>query len=182
MKNITSALVLISAFTLFGCGQEAGESSSQGMNEIARPAEAEQPPTLPGGFFLQEDPPGVRPLHQAMANANAGEQVTFTGYIGGRAEPFTEGRALFLVTDSEKAPACTDACEIPWDACCVPRETIAANSAAVQVVDEAGQTLRLGMKGKEGLAPSVGVTVVGKVREANDEVFIVDASALKVHP
>jgi hypothetical protein len=179
MKNIASTLILISAFGLFGCGQETGESPNPAGKEIA---EAEQAPNLPGDFFLQEDPSGTVPLHEARANATTGEEVAFTGYIGGRAEPFTEGRALFLVTDSEKAPACTDACEVPWDACCVPRETIAANSAAVQVVDEAGGTLRLGLKGKEGLVPGAGVTVVGEVREASEDVFIVDASALKVHP
>ncbi len=137
---------------------------------------------LPEGLFQQAAPADAAPLAEVRAAAEPGDTVAFHGYIGGRMEPFTEGRAMFLVADSEEAPACTpDTCPTPWDACCIANEKIAANSATVQVVDDDGKLLGIGLNGVQGLAPGTELTVVGKVREANDSVFIVDATRLAIH-
>jgi hypothetical protein len=130
--------------------------------------------------MLAAAPGDVIPVAEARRTAKTGDTVSLAGYIGGRAEPFTEGRAVFLLADSEAAPACTDACAVPWDACCTPRETITANSATVQVVDAGGMPLKVGLEGRDGLKPGATVTVVGKVREAGDAVMIVDATGLWV--
>lgn len=176
MRNIASTATLATLLAVAGCGQQGAESPG------AAAPEAPQATSLPDGFFLAEAPADAPPLSQARASAAAGQEITFTGYIGGRAEPFTAGRALFLVADTEAAPACIDACPIPWDACCTPGDVIAANSATVQVVDDEGRPLRLDLNGLNGLAPGAGVTVVGSVREAGGGILLVDASGVSVAP
>ncbi|MEQ8820805.1 MAG: hypothetical protein RLY93_11225 [Sumerlaeia bacterium] len=179
MKLIPTTLAFASILALAGCAQEGAESTgATAAQETTAAAPAEQAPALPEGFFLAEAPANALTVSQARANAKAGDDIALTGYIGGRVEPFTEGRAIFLVADSEVAPACTDACAVPWDACCVPRDTIAANSATIQVLDADGKTLKVDLKGQNGLEPGAEVTVVGKVREANESLLIVDASGI----
>ncbi|MDK2971981.1 MAG: hypothetical protein PWP23_1736 [Candidatus Sumerlaeota bacterium] len=176
MKHIVSAFALASVAALVGCAQEETKATSASN---ASP-QTQQVAAIPEGLFLEEGPADAVTLAQARATAKPGEEIAFTGYIGGRAEPFTEGRALFLVADSDEAPACTDGCPKPWDACCIPSETVAANSATVQVLDGAGQALRMNLKGENDLAPGSRVTVIGKVREANEAIFVVDATGIRV--
>ena len=176
MKLIVHPLGLATILVLSGCGQEGRESQSTSSFAM----ETRQAAELPNGFFLNEVPSNAVPLSQARVNAKTGESIAFTGYIGGRKEPFTVDRAIFLVADAEKSPTCDDGCQTPWDACCTPSEVIAANSAAVQVLDTNGQTMRLSLKGLNGLVPGVQIAVFGKVREANDNVFIVDASGVAI--
>jgi hypothetical protein len=180
VKHLATTFILAAALVLSGCSEDASETASTGATtESAEPGMAPEP-ALPEGFFLAQAPGNALPLSQARAKARTGDEIAFSGYIGGRAEPFTEGRAIFLVADSKEAPACTDGCPAPWDACCVPGEKVAANSATVQVVDAEGKTLRMNLNGQQGLAPGAEVVVVGKVREANDAVLIVDATGLSV--
>ncbi len=162
---------------LAACGGPAPDT-----NDASGPSsEAGAIDALPDGLFLETPPADAPRLSEARDAAKVGENVTFQGYIGGRAEPFTEGRAVFLAVDAENVPACDpNRCKVPWDACCVPGGQIAANSATVQVVDKEGKLLGIGLNGAHGLVAGAAVTVVGKVREANENVFIVDAAGLAV--
>ena len=176
MKSILLSFVLaVTLASVCSCDRQAADdqSAKSATNETPQAA------ALPDGFFLKEAPGDAVPLSKARAAAEIGESIAFTGYIGGRSAPFTDERAIFLVVDSEKAPACSGVCQTPWDACCTPTEVIAANSATVQVADVNGQTLRLSLNGHRGLVPGALVTVVGKVR-ANDTAFIVDASGVVI--
>lgn len=180
MKKTLSTLALGALIALAGCGQEAAqtEPTQPQASSAASSAEAK----LPEGLFLKEAPTGAKKLHEVRAAAKAGDAVTFTGYAGGRANPFTDQRAIFLVADAEKTPPCTDGCKTAWDACCSAPEVIAANSATVQVADASGQILKTGLRGKAGLAPGSAVTISGKVREANSSMLLVDASGIWVAP
>jgi len=157
---------------LIGCSQEqAANNNSDSSNQVA---------SLPEELFLREKPAEVS-VSEARTAAVEGEQITLTGYIGGRIEPFVEGRAMFLVTDIEKAPQCTDGCPIPWDACCTPGDVIAANSATIQIVNDEGLTVPLSLKGENGLEAGKHITAIGQVHSVNDDVLIVDAENLFVH-
>jgi len=166
----TLVIATLTLGLLTGCG---GPAPNQ--DESTPPAAK-----LPEGLLLTAVPEGAVSLSEARANAAVGETVAFTGYIGGRVEPFTEGRALFLMADTENAPACTDECATPWDACCTASDTIAANSATVQLTDAEGKLLHLSLQGRHGLAPGAALTVVGEVRQANEAVFVVDATGIAV--
>ena len=169
----TIATLALAVFAT-ACGGE--ESSKTPVSEVANA------PQIPAGILAENPPTNAQPLHVVRASAKQGDTIVFTGYIGGRAKPFTEGRAVFTVADSEKAPACSDGCPIPWDACCTPSDVIAANSATVQIVDEGGSLLRLGLEGVGNLRPGAEVTVTGKVREASGGLLIVDAESLFATP
>ncbi|MDX1972483.1 MAG: hypothetical protein SFY68_08135 [Candidatus Sumerlaeia bacterium] len=150
---------------------ESGEKTVHSLSEDAG--------KLPSGILLTTAPEARR-LTEVKPTAKAGEEITFTGYIGGREEPFTEGRALFLVADEVAAPQCTDGCPTAWDACCTPREAIMANSASVQLVDKEGKVLKLNLNGADGLIPGSRVTIRGKVETLSESVFVVNATGIHV--
>jgi len=180
MNKLTLTLALATVAFVVGCSQET--STLQDTTSVEKPeVVAAAEPTLPDGFFLSEAPANVISLSKARSSAKAGEDVVFTGYIGGREQPFTEGRAMFVMADSVEAPQCTDSCPVPHDACCTPGDVIAANSATVQVVDEEGKMMKLDLDGMNNLKAGGEVTIVGKVREANEGVFIVDANGVAIN-
>ena len=73
-----------------------------------------------------------------------------------------------------------DHCKTPWDACCEPQETIAAGAATVQVVNDKGQPLKVGLNGHKGIAPGKDVTIAGKVRSADANNLVIDATGIYV--
>ncbi len=169
----TIPAVLFAALALSGCREQAAPPPPQ-------PSAAA--PTLPAGLFTSAPSSDTKPIAEVRANAKPGDTIAIEGYIGGRAKPFTEGRAVFLLADVEKAPPCDDGCETPWDACCEPSETILANSATVQVVDAQGAPLKVSLEGTNGLKSGAVVTVTGKVREAGERILLVDASGISIKP
>ncbi|MCB2156888.1 hypothetical protein KQI84_18575 [bacterium] len=180
MKHKITPFILASAFVFAACSQETTKTANA-PQEMRTTGETESAIALPQGFFLSETPANATSVSATRSSAQVGEEVTVTGYIGGRAEPFTDGRAIFLLADSEKAPACGNECRIPWDACCVPGDVVAANSATIQVVDSDGKTLRLGLQGINDLAPGAEITVQGTVHQANDAIFILNANGIAMN-
>ncbi len=180
MRKTASFLLLVSAIALHGCGDTSAERPNTEASAPSAAEGARRAPALPDGFFLAAEPAGAISVSEARASAKTGDDIVLTGHVGGRSEPFVENRAVFLLADAAKAPACADECGTPWDACCVPGETIAANSATVQVVDSDGNALHVSLSGRNGLAPGSEVTVQGRVREAGDAILIVDATGMTV--
>ncbi|MDX2176299.1 MAG: hypothetical protein SF028_07490 [Candidatus Sumerlaeia bacterium] len=171
---IIAAAALAAALVLSGCSEPAAVTAPPAAPTSAAPA-------FPPALFAAPPAADAKPLAAARASAKAGDTVSFVGYVGGRAEPFTESRAVFLVADLEKAPPRADGCKSPLDACCTPPpEDIAANSATVQVVDAQGAPLKLSLDGQGGMKKGALVTVTGKVREASANVFVVDATGISV--
>lgn len=169
------AALMITTLALSGCREE------QASAPVPKPAATT--PVLPSSLFVVNAPADAKPIAAVRSDAKAGDTVAFTGYIGGRPEPFTEGRAIFLVADPVAAPPCSDGCKTPWDACCTPSEDIIANSATVQVVDVQGVALKIGLDGQGGLKSGARVAIAGKVREsAAGGVFIVDANTITALP
>ena len=174
MKHaVTIPAALIATLALSGCREQAAPPPAQ-LSAAA--------PILSAGLFTSTQSSDAKPIAEARAHAKPGDTIAIEGYIGGRAKPFTEGRAVFLLADVEKAPPCDDGCETPWDACCEPSETIIANSATVQVVDAQGAPLKLSLDGTNGLKSGAVVTVTGKVRETGERILIVDATEITIKP
>jgi hypothetical protein len=171
MKTIQILFAGLALIALTGCSNQPEDKSapSETIQEV------QQNSGLPDNLFLREAPGNAVSVSEARELAKKGEEITFKGYIGGRVEPFTDGRALFVVADEKKAPACEDGCKTYWDACCTSGDIIAANSATVQIVDENGKLLQKDIRGTNGLEPGAVVAVRGKVREVNENILIVDA-------
>ncbi len=89
------------------------------------------------------------------------------GRIAGRRDPFTAGRASFMMTDMSLA-VCEDGCKTPWDHCCDDQKDILANAATVQLVDDKGEVIKSEAKGVHGLTPNAELVVVGKVKSKDD--------------
>ena len=139
---------------------------------------------IPAATFLKDKPKDAKPVREAKSKAKAGEKITIVGRVGGRADPFVKGRAMFLIADPS-LKACNelpgDKCTKPWDFCCESPETMKACLATVQIVNKDGKLLKVSAEGAGGLKPLSKVTVVGVVREvSNDGAFIVDAEGIFV--
>lgn len=98
---------------------------------------------------------------QARQEAKNGDQVV----LQGRVKDFVDGRAVFTIMDSS-IPSCSDVpgdnCPTPWDYCCETKESIVANTATVQLVDEEGKPYKGNIKGLNDLDNLTTVVAQGK--------------------
>ncbi|MBL8990227.1 MAG: hypothetical protein JNJ48_01465 [Phycisphaerae bacterium] len=141
---------------------------------------------LPADLFIAAAPADAQGVKAAKQAAGPGQKVVVRGRVGGSADPFVDGRAVFTLMDFT-LPACSDnpddACATPWDYCCEKRADITANAATIQVTDASGAPLKVGLKGASGLAPLSEVVVIGTVTQKDDSgVFVVRAEKLHVGP
>ena len=114
-----------------------------------------------------------------------GDEVVFLARVGGRAKPFADGFAIFVVADpsliSCELMGDEDHCPIPYDYCCEDPKKITEGIATIQVVDSNGSPLRATMEGAGGLEGSKFLVVDGVVTEKNDDgLFTVDARKIWV--
>jgi hypothetical protein len=159
--------------------------AANGINALVITAEKLHIPraSLPAGFFLESVPENAKDLSSLRKSGEVqpGDIVAIRGRIGGSAQPFVDGRAIFTLVGRD-LKACNekpgDTCPMPWDYCCEEPGDIRANSATVQVVDEKGQPLRTDLKGRMGLKELTEVVIVGKVATADNKVMIVNATGI----
>jgi hypothetical protein len=181
----TVLLGSIALFIAWGCEQKSAtssQSSPSGGNGSS--AQQKASPALPATLFLTAAPADARDVKAAKTGLKVGDEVTLRGRIGGSSQPFVDGRAVLTIVD-KALPACSDNpddnCATPWDYCCESRADILANSATVQVVDQAGQPLKIGLENAQGLNPLREIVVVGKVAQRDDAgVLVVNATGLFV--
>ncbi len=139
---------------------------------------------LPSSLFVNEAPPNARAVGELKADAQATGEVVVFGRIGGRAEPFVDGMAAFILAD-RSMKQCNelhgDTCKKPWDYCCEPRESLAAKTATIQIVDAHGTPLRTAAQGQHGLTPMAEVTIAGTILPRPDtSVLVINASKIYV--
>ncbi len=172
-RTLLASIAVISV-SLLGCTTKMEPVANGGATSVGLPAHA----------ILAKAPSGAKPLPDVKASAKKGDTVTFTARIGGRDEPFVEGRAMMVVIDPA-IPSCADTegdgCKTPWDYCCETSEDIVRGTATVQFVGADGKPLAVSLQGQHGLDPLATVTVVGVVAEKDDDgVFIVNATGVHV--
>lgn len=122
-------------------------------------------------------------IHKARAAVKPGDEITLRGRIMGNIKPFVEGRAAFILGDTETLKACSDTpgdgCETPWDNCCDTPAAKKAGTATVQIVDASGRVLKENIEGVGGLEKLAHVTVSGKVAQGSSaELLVVNATAI----
>jgi hypothetical protein len=165
--------ILFLSFSLNGC-----DSTSSTPTPVTTAAETA---TLPSGLFVSEDLKETKGVIEAHQSAKQGESILLEGYIGGRKDPFVDKRAMFVLADT-KLPLCTDGCGAPWDACCETPETIIASTATVQILDDAGNLLKVGLENKERLKPSAQVKIQGIVAKKEEKSLVITAQKIYVLP
>lgn len=151
-------------------------------------ASAGEQDALPASLTLASEPEGSRSVSEVRSGASEGDTVVVRGVVGGREEPIAENRAILTLLD-ESVQTCDqmemsgDGCQTPWDACCVPQETIAAKSATVQVVDAEGRPLKASLASIANLAPLSRIVVVGKYHPTADgQAATIEAQGIYVVP
>jgi len=177
----TLALLTALASALPACGD-----GGDGKTRDSAKAPAADAATLPAGLFVETAPADAAHVFDVKQSVKEGDLVTVRGRIGGSGEPFVEGRAVLILADTQGnitncADKPDDACPTPWDYCCDPPDAIAANTATVQIVDEGGRPLKLGIEGVHGLEKQAFIVVTGTVGARPDpNVLVIDATAIYV--
>jgi len=175
LHTLLPSLLLATALT--GCPQGG---------EAAPPTEA--PPgaaaaAIPDALYLAARPEGAAAsLLELKGKSKVGDSVLFEARVGGREDPFVEGRAIFVVADSA-LQSCDaiegDGCKTPWDYCCETPADLLENVATVRFVDAAGDPLEASVKDHKGLSGLKTVVVRGTVKEADGSGnFVVDADGV----
>lgn len=177
MNYVTIFAALLTAALATGCRQsDQAQSSTPGATQPAA--------GLPSDLMLAESPAEPRDVVVVKQEAKVGEDVVVRGRIGGRVQPFVEGRAIFQLVDSS-LPTCSeipgDGCKTPWDYCCEPKDQITARSMTIQVVGPDGKPLRTNLEGRGGLVPMAKVIIRGKVEQKPaDKTMVVSAEGIYV--
>lgn len=178
MRSFTkymSLAAMLAIAVVMGCGESGGAKPKP---PAAPPKEASKTAapaaSLPADLFSDAEPEGVMGVLEAKGTTHGVDGVVIRGRIGGRVEPFVSGAAVFLIVDTglksckELHEDDPDACKTPWDYCCEPKGNLLANTATVQVVDEAGKPLRGEIRGQHGLEPLAEVIVAGAIVPQED--------------
>tara|TARA_B100001939_G_C16762662_1_gene538999 strand:+ start:62 stop:583 length:522 start_codon:yes stop_codon:yes gene_type:complete len=120
----------------------------------------------------------------ARQEAIPGKILTVEGFIGGRKNPFTRSKAVFILGDDalktcDEIPG--DSCPTPWDVCCEDRKKVATSTLSVQILDENGSLLSGTLNGVAGIEAGKRVKVQGTVSESStSESLALEVSALEI--
>ncbi len=98
-----SRLIVLGRPAVAGCAD--GTARPGWCEETARPAVPARPATGPK-FLLAAEPAGAKGVIDVRKEAKDGDEVVVVGQVGGDKQPFTEGRASFLIVDPS-LQACT---------------------------------------------------------------------------
>lgn len=151
----------------------------------SEPTESATAPTSAGstqhGWLLASAPEEATSVANAKELAQEGDVVAIRGRIGGSTAPLRSDSPIFVVVDMD-LPHCgemeEDHCPTPWDYCCETSESLAASSATVQLVNDAGEALDVNPIAA-GLEALDEVIIVGTVApRPNGEVLIIRATGV----
>lgn len=159
-SKLTSALSLAALTLLVAACSPTDESNS--TVEVAQSA--------PSEFVMTTEPTTTLSVSAARKQATPGETLTVRGQIGGTRNPFVDGFAGFVLSDSEILfcnESGDDHCTTPWDACCEDPDLLKAMRISVQFVDSESNPIQADLKATLGLAELDDVSVSGTVAETS---------------
>jgi hypothetical protein len=142
IRRLALLLTGVGAFALFAACGDSSKSTPAASGTSTAGAPAGAVPAAAAGaaskFALSADPKDAISVVEARKAAPKEQVVVF-----GRVREFTAGFAAFTLTDTSlkycgEGEKGDDACETPWDYCCLAPEEIASHTIAV-VVKEAGK-------------------------------------------
>ncbi|MBL9151376.1 MAG: hypothetical protein JNK37_02770 [Verrucomicrobiales bacterium] len=173
MKTNPILFTLVATLALTSCGEKA-ESPAQSTN-----------PRLQA-LFVAEEPKGALSVLEARKSGQPGAEITVVGRVAGVMEPFSKDFATLVLADDtvmtcDRNPG--DACETPWDACCVEPKVLAASRLSVQVMGDGGQPITQTLKGVNGLKELDRLIIQGRVAQgSNADNLIIEATGIFPKP
>jgi len=166
----TSIIMCVTIIGLTGCGS----------------SETPTDPQTPSGvqYILTAEPAEAINVGEFRESAVNGEDVVVIGRIGGDANPWIDGTAAFLITDTSLVPCNErpgDNCKIPWDYCC-DRNTLKDMKVMVKIVDDSGGVVPVDAKMLLGVEELQYVTVTGRTEKDEDGTLRILASKIHIRP
>src|SRR5688572_25046733 len=110
-RNVVGCVVVAAAVLMGLNGCDKGKPAASNPK-----APANNGAVIPAAYFVETEPAAAKPIVEVKKGAKAGDEVVMRGRIAGRRDPFTAGRASFMMTDMSLA-VCEDGCKTPWDHC-----------------------------------------------------------------
>jgi len=169
MKSNLPLLSAAFALGLSACGEKSVETAAPVDPQIE-------------SIFVADEPAGAISVLEARKTPSPGTELTVTGRVAGVMEPFSKDYAMLVLADDtvmtcDRNPG--DACETPWDACCVEPKVLAASRLSVQVTGTDGQPVGATLKGVKGLKELDQLIIKGKVAPGSTgENLIIEATGI----
>lgn len=169
------ALGMVVATLASGCGQ--GETAVQVDPQVVAEHRAR--------FLLSEEPQGAQGIMELAEGELAADEAVLVGLIGGVPEPWTAGKASFIMADpaamldleAEGHEGCSgDGCPF----CSKKKDKATAGLAVVRFEDGSGNLLPLDARQLFDLAEKTMVVVRGKVRRDELGYVVVAADGLYI--
>jgi len=169
------ALGMVVAVLASGCGQ------SETVTLVDPQVVAEQR----ARFLLPEEPAGAQSIMELAEGELAADQAVLVGLIGGVPEPWTAGKASFIMADpaalldleAEAHDGCSgDGCPF----CSKKKDKASTGLAVVRFEDGSGNLLPLDVRQLFDLQEKTMVVVRGKVRRDELGYVVVEADGLYI--
>ena len=131
-------------------------------------------------YLLSESPGDAEEVKSVHAASENERDVVIVGKIGGRSDPWIEGRAAFNIVD-RSVKSCSDipgdGCRTPWDYCCT-QDDLSGATALVKVVGGDGRALSGDARKLFGVKELQTVIIKGTARKDQAGNLTVVASGL----
>lgn len=165
-KMLAGIILSVSILSLTGCGSSETPTATQ----------------MPDGakYILATQPEGAINVGEFRKSAIDGDDVVVNGRIGGDANPWIEGMAAFLITDTSLVPCNErpgDGCSTPWDYCC-DLNVLKDMKVLVKIVDKDGNAVAADAKKLLGMEELQYVTAVGRTEKDADGTLRILASKI----
>ena len=176
INTVCLSLFAGSLATLGACGNDSGGNEKQASKAVET--------VIPASYFTSERPSGSVMLTDVKANAKVGDKVVVEARVGGRAEPFVDGVAMFVAADPrlvscDQRPG--DHCKVPHDYCCEHPDAMKAGTATIQMVDSDGNPFPVRAEGQGGIQPLKTVVITGVVTEKDEGgTLVIDGTTMWV--
>ncbi len=174
MKKIPYAIIAIAALAMASCQSKDEEKTTT--------LDAPNSDALIAVIDANVEGDG-QAIHVIRKTAQPGDIITVKGRIMGNDQPFVDGRAAFILGDSEVITACSDrpgdGCTTPWDNCCDTKEDIKRGTATIQIIDADGRVLKERIEDVRGIEKLSKLLVTGTVAEGSTEDrLVINATAI----
>ena len=169
--TVAISAVALMLCTLCGCGQsDPTRAGGDAPVDVDR-----------SDYVLTEEPTGAIGVISAREETQDQEEIVMVGRVGGRDNPWIEGRAAFMMIDAAMTVVADGAesaeNEICMDDCCAGLR--AECTTLVKIVDADGKPLAIDTRDLLDVKENDMVVVTGKVqREVDEGIFTIAADSV----